>query len=460
MPGYVPPGVILSETKKETTVTLLGTQRLPILIGKGAEYKTVYDEEVIRSSTGYADSLANSSYGIVEVIRVGSQKYLDDYKEGIDYNLVDDQIVWTSTGSHPVAGATYYVSYKYNRSSDDYDVLKIFSDIGDVTDDIGPQTSDYPLVCAAYVALKILRLPAVGIVQVKPPYSAIDFQDAIDKTREVDNLVSLYPLTTDYQVQTYVRNHVIERSLPQNKRERVVYLGAAIGTQPGDKDTAETIAGLAYSLRVENVIFVSPSRVKYTFRNTETGLVETATMDGSFMAACVGLYKDSIPDPAAPILRHDLSFLNISLFDEDRDTFFSEYNMNKMAEAGVLVVHPKNAGVVIRDDITTDTSDIRANSLHVVTAKHYITRTVRERLDETFIGRKIVNREVYASQVRDFLIRVFARLEANAIIESFDIGDISASVDPEQPDTVYIKYAYIPIFANKKIFGEYYLKTS
>jgi len=458
--AYVPPGVTLSETKKESTITLLSTQRLPILIGEGANYKVSSNEAVVRSSTGYMDSLLYSSLGIISLESVGSQKYLNDYKEGIDYNLTGNSIVWTSTGNIPVAGATYYVTYKYNRPSNDYKILKFFNNIEDVLADIGPQTSSYPLVMAAYIGLKILKLPTIGIVQVPTSAGIIDYQDAIDKTKEVDSLVSLYTMSTDFQVQAYLRSHVIERSLPQHKRERIAYLGAAIGTPPGDKNTTNSIAGLAYALSTENVVFVSPSRLKYTYRDTETGLTTTTTVNGTILAACVGMYKDSLPDPSAPILRHDLSFMNIILFDEDRDTFFSEYNMNQMAEAGTLVVYPKGNRILIRDDVTTDTSDVRSNSLNVVIAKHYITRNTREKLDDTFIGRKILNRAVYESQVRDYLIRLFSKYSAQGIIESFDTADMTAKVDPEEPTVVHIRYAYIPIFANKRIEGEYYLRTS
>jgi len=454
---YTRPGVTLSETATPSTVSLSDTQRVPMYIGRGSETIFVANEAVVRTSTGYVDELAYTSAGVTSLVRVGSQQSLDDYTVTTDYSLSSDNVLWKSTRSIPAAGATYYVTYRYTRPSSDYTTVKWFTDILDVVDDIGDLDADNDVCRIAYIGLKILKLPLVGIVQVPPPYATVDYQDAIDVTAEIARLLSLYVLSTASAVQTYLKNHVRERSLPTNKRERMAYVGAATGTAATGSGS---IAALAESLDREEVVVVSPARAKYTYRNTATNAIVEQSEDGAFLAAVVGSYKDSITDPSAPILRHDLSGLNIELYEADRDSYFGETIMDSMGGSGVLVVHLDDGGrILVRDDLTSDNSDVRKSSLNVVIAKHYITRLVRNDLDDTFIGSKILNRVQYALSIKNRMVKLFSLLKAQGIIENFDPSDFTSVVDPDNPTNVLVRYAYLPVYTNKIISGSYYLRT-
>ena len=80
-----------------------------------------------------------------------------------------------------------------------------------------------------------------------------------------------------------------------------------------------------------------------------------------------------------------------------------------------------------------------------------------QRLDETFIGRKIINRAYYADIVNNYLSLILGRVLADAIIS--EIVTTSAVILSATPRTVNIYYEYIPIYSNKIISGEYLLTS-
>ena len=108
--GYSLPGTIIEEIQNPASVNPTTTQRTPCFIGVASPYIKVISEAVVRGSGSLADDLAYTSEGIYEIIQCGSQKGLGNYIEGTDFDLVGDQILWTSSGI-VTEGATYYVTY-------------------------------------------------------------------------------------------------------------------------------------------------------------------------------------------------------------------------------------------------------------------------------------------------------------------------------------------------------------
>ncbi len=451
MAGYTAPGVTLTEVFRPSTVNLVTSLRIPCIIGKAATYITVTNEAVERSSTGYADDLANTASGIVSILTVGSQKNLDDYIVTTDYSLVSDQVLWTSTGTSPTTGTDYYVSYTYTRPTTDYK-YKEFTNLGALIQDLGPIEDDTQNISLmAYVMMKKNNVSRVATVQVQSPYSATNFNNAIDlaKAREIQDIVALSTSTT---VQAYARAHVIERSLPQNKKERIYWTGSASGT------TYTAISARAIALLAENVVYVSPTRAKCAYIDAITKLEVITVVDGAFIAGAVCGFRDQFLDPAQPILRRQVQ--GLELYDEDLETYFTDTIMDSMAGNGVLVLAPTSTADLtpkIRDDVTTDTTTVEKTELNVITAKHYMNKVIRTRMDDTFIGQKIINRAYYSDIVNNYLSLILQRALADAIISQ--IVTTSATILAATPRTVNIYYEYIPIYSNKIISGEYVLTS-
>lgn len=90
----------------------------------------INDEQVTRSqTTSNHDALNKQAYEIDEVYSKDSKGAKTDYKMGTDFNLVNgNELEWdvTDSAKKPIAGGTYYVTYKYQKvfvKDNDYTVL-------------------------------------------------------------------------------------------------------------------------------------------------------------------------------------------------------------------------------------------------------------------------------------------------------------------------------------------------
>ena len=309
--GYTLPGTTIEEIQNPASVNPTTTQRTPCFIGVASSYVKVTFEAVVRSSTGLVDDLEYTSEGIYEVIECGSQRGLSDYVEGTDFNVTNDQIVWTSSGIVTV-GATYFVTYRYNRPSSDY-IYKEFTSYEDVTTDLGDDIPDHPLVMISKLALRYYSLPKIAIVQVPSTETSTDYANAIDATKYRD-VQTVCALTTNTTVQAYLINHVLERSLKDNGRYRVTYMGMPVGTPIGSDSDPTSIKGKAVSILQERVSLVNATRALYYYNDLTTGEEASTVVDGAFIAATVAAFRDSFIGPTTTLLNKILSGIELSVF--------------------------------------------------------------------------------------------------------------------------------------------------
>lgn len=452
--GYVEPGVQVTQKTEPSSIQLSNSFRKVCIIGRGDDTKTVSNEAVIRSSTGAVDNLVNTAGGIVSLVYVGDQVGLKNYVQNVDYSLVGNQVNWLGV-KDPTDGATYYVTYTYTRPASDYK-YKEFDDYAVFTSDMGSPSPTNLTSLLSFVGVKQNLTPFWATVQVKSPYSYSDFVAAIEltKNRDVQDIVCL---TTDPTIHAYAKLFVNERSLPQNKKRRIAWNGTSTGVLPGDLNTAGTISGYAYTLKNKRNIYVSPTRAKVKYDDSVTKLSTTVVVDGSFIAGAVAMYRSSILDPAAPLLGKQIN--GLEFYDEDLDVYFSDTNMNKMATAGVMVLHPVLGVATIRDDLTTDQSDIFTKDINIITATDYVDTTTETKMNARFIGNKIVDQTKYLGDVKNYLIKILRLLQTEEVVSSFDIADIKVWIDPNAPTDILYSDSWVPIFVNKRIFGSYVLKT-
>ena len=453
--GYVKPGVYITPKTEPSSVALLSSFRKTCIIGVGDTFKRVSNEAVVRSSTGDVDNLGYTSEGIVALISAGNQVGLVNYVLDTDYQLTGNQIEWL-TVNKPVDGATYYVTYTYTRPTSDYK-YKEFNDFSVFTDDMGSPSATNLISLLTFIGVKINLCPYWSTVQVQSPYSYTDYINAIELTKYRD-VQDIIVLSDDPDIQLYVKNFCEERSLPQNKKRRIFWTGSSTGTLPGDLNTAGTIAGDAATLKSKRAIVVSPSRAKASYDDAVTKLEVTVEVSGSFIAGVLAMYRSTILDPAAPLLRKQIQ--GLEFYDEDFDTYFGDFNMDKMGTAGVCVLQPVLGIPTVRDDLTTDQSDVTTKDINIVTASDYVDRVVEERMDSRFIGQKIIDRTQYLADVKNYLIRIIRLLKSEEVISSFDIGDVNVSIDANAPTDILMAYSWLPIYTNKRIFGSYVLKTA
>lgn len=455
--AYDLPGVTLTEQRGAPTPLIPESQRNHVIVGKIAPYIRVSNESVTRSSTGYADSLGYTSTGIYSVIEVSSVIGLGDYIEGRDFNLVDDEIVWTSTGLIPSDGATYYVTYNKDRLDSEYgffrarNIEELYAQAGYPLDDI------QNVAIYGQIAFNIYAIPVLYVQPVKPPYTNTNFLSAIQllKNRDVQ---SVSVLNTDSTVRATAAKHVKERSLAVSKRERMLWTGAPTGTD------AEDMATLASAIDTEEVVFVSPTRANVTWFDITNNVEVTSTVDGAGLGCLVGLYRDSFSDPSYSLLRKRIP--GFELFENDYEEYFTEDNLKILGAAGCLQIMPYKDQFDIPmavDEITTEPTNFKTSSIAVVTAKHYNTKAIREAVDDAFTGKKIYNPVAYAQGVRNFVVGLMAKLVNKGSIAYFEEGDVQAKVGESfdgkvtNPSKVWLSYFYYAVYIHKYTEGQYTL---
>ena len=449
--GYTLPGTIIEEIQNPASVNPTTSQRTPCFIGTASEYVKVTYEAVIRSSTGLADDLAYTSEGIYEVVQCGSQRGLGDYVEGTHFNLIGDQIVWTSSGIVTV-GATYYVTYRYNRPSTDY-IYKEFTKYEDVTADLGDDIPDHPLVMISKLALRWFSLPKIAVVQVPATETSTDYANAIDATKYRD-IQTICALTTNTAVQAYLINHVLERSLKDNGRYRMTYMGMPVGTDLGDDSDPTSLKGKAVSIQKERVVLVNATRALYYYNDLTTGEEASTVVDGAFIAAVVAAYRDSFIHPTTTLLNKIIS--GIELYDEDYDDYYSEYQLTQAGASSLFLLAPSGGFIKVIDDLTTDNSTVERNNINIITAKDYIAKDVAIQIDRTFKGSLIKNRPNYAGVVQNYLQTLFKTYLNNNVIEQ--IGTLKVTLPSDRRDTVHLFYSYYAVYTHKYTEGTYTLE--
>lgn len=460
--GYRLPGTRIEEVTQPSSIATTSAQRVPCFIGVASDYIKVEYEAVVRTSTGgtpLADSLDYTSIGIHEIIQVGSQKGLNDFVEHTDFELTANQIVWTSSGII-TNGATYYVTYLYDRPYDDEHMTdttlndyryKEFTRFEDVQADLGDDLPENTLVMIAKVALRYFGLPKIAVVQV-PSMGSTNVGAALEliKYRDVQTVVAM---STAAAVRSLVVTHVTERSLPDNGRYRMAWFGAESGTPVGDNDDADSIRGLAHNLANELCVFVNATRGLYYYNDPDTKEELSTVVQGDFIAAVLAAYRDSFVYPSTTLINRTVA--GIELYDEDYDDYYSEYQLTLCGGSSVFIVESIGGVMRVVDDLTTDNSTVEKNNINIITAKHYIAKDVAAQMTRTFVGRLILDSASYANTVKSYLAAIFAAYKQANIIEK--VTTLTASIHATQRDTVLIHYGYTAIYTNKKIDGTFAL---
>lgn len=453
--GYTLPGTTIDEVTTPSSANITTTQRLICFIGTASASKTSKNEAVVRTSTGatpLADDLTYTDEGISAVSVCGSQKGLNDYVAGTHYDLTGNQIVWTSSGV-VTNGATYYVTYTYDRPSSDYG-YKLFYDYEDVLNDLGTDIPTNPLVNIAKLALRYYNLPAIAVVQVPVTETSSDYSAALAlaKYRDIQTICVLNSSTT---IRALVIAHVNERSLAVNGKFRVSYTGAPASTILGTEDNAASLRGMVTAIANERIAFVNATRAKYYYNDPTTNLETFAVKDGAFIAAAVAAYRDSFIHPTTTLLNKIVP--GIELYDEDYDDYYDEGKLTLAGSSSLYLLAPSGGMTAVIDDLTSDNSTVERNNANIITAKDYVAKDVIIQINRTFKGSLIKNRSTYKQTVLNYLQILFKAYLQNNVIES--ISTLKVTMPTTSRDTVNIFYSYYAVYTHKYTEGTYALEV-
>ena len=392
------------------------------------------------------------TFGIADDLNAGDR---DIVLSGTDsnLNLIKPGIEFTLTSKPPVSdGGRYFVSYTYNRPESDY-IYREFTKSEDLKAELGANIPDNTAVMLGCLGFDYFNLSRIGFVPVKQSNQNSDYVEALQKckNRTVETLAILNSSAT---VRNAAISHVTERNLPKNGKYRMYYTGAPELTPVGDIETPNSVAYISNSIKNESVVFVNATRGKVYYKDPVTKEDTFTVVDGAFIGAAVGLFRDSFTYPSQNLLRYIVP--GIELFSEDFEDYYSDDALIAAGEGSAFLVGlGANNSVLVRDDLTTDNTSVEANNINIVTAKHYIAKDVTLQLDRTFIGSIVTNRPAYKLNIENFMYGLFASYTAGKIIEN--VAKIEVTLPPKRRDLVKVRYGYYAIYSNKYIEGEYYI---
>lgn len=376
---------------------------------------------------------------VLEVINLSSLQESDSVEIKVHETIIGQAAEETST---------YYVSYKYRKSEEDYQA-KIFYDYDDIVNEYG----NYD-VAASGIVVNSLALGAeiaflngvssIVCVQSKND-SDYEMNKAIDKLQRtisgVDNINTIVPLSTSASVGTHAINHVELMSSYENSKERMVYLAASLN-QPISKVASSTDLSLgmvetAKSYKNERAVFVTPGALIKDVKDLRTGVINERKVPacyGAVAIASLGLSND----PAEPLTNK-----SISGFKRLADLLM-ESEKNKLAEAGCLVLDQRGNRIFIRHGITTDTTEVNSSEITLVQIKDYIIEAVRTSTANLYIGKK--NKPAIVSDITYTIQSILGQFITQEIILGFSSLSVKRSKeDPRQIDVSFEVEAVYPL---------------
>lgn len=448
--SYRSPGTKIEEIQGSVTASSGSTRRTPCFIGTASAYIKINYEKVVRGASGQSDALAKTPVHAVSF--VGSQKGLKDYVQGTHYTVTSTGITWATTAglTYPAAGATYYVTYSYNRPDTDY-AYKEFTTFDALTADLGAIDPASTLVMLGDLSFNYFNLPKIAVVQTKADTDAA-YLTAL-KLCEHRDVQTIGITKSSSAVRTAGINHVVERSLPDNKRFRTFFTGAASDTPLGTYDSlTDCIAKSAYAIKNERVLFVNAPRALYYYTSaTDNSVTLSTVVDGAFIAAAIGAYRDSFIDPTTTLINRTVP--GLYLFPEDYDNYYSDPRLVDAGTASCFIVKNSGDAMLVEDDLTTDNTSVERNNYNIITAKDYLAKDVINQMTRTFKGTLIKNRDLYKNNVYSFLQGLLSQYVANGYIESID--KITVTLPENRRDTVEFFYSYYAVYTGKYFDGKF-----
>lgn len=345
----------------------------------------------------------------------------------------------------PVGNTTYYVSYKYAKSEEDYGP-KVFYDYDEVLEAYGNYrvTSTGGVINSLSLGAELAFLNGAApivCVQAKNE-TAAEMEVAIDKLtfkiESLNNVNSIVPLTTSKVVGNYLLNHVNLYSSPDYNLPRMGYLAAQLNEEIYRLPTIsnQNLGSIQAAQRYndERIVYVTPGAVSKDIIDPITGYSSTKTLPGCYLAVAVAAIAMR-NDVAEPLTNKEIVGFKHILSN------YNESDMNDLATAGCLVVKQEGDTIKIRHGITThgciDTlADIQANEITMIQVKDFVTEGVKNKCAETYIGGKM--KATILHDVQYTLEQLFNKYVADEII--LGVKGLTVKRDSDDPRQINVKF--------------------
>jgi hypothetical protein len=387
----------------------------------------------------------------------------------------DITVVYRHLGAEPDPGDLYYFTAYYLRSDDLYDVPVMSITIDDARDLLRPNSTDNHLYNMAVTAFANNPF-AIYTVQVKDAdfdgfYNNADFKRGIDATEGKADISDVIVLS-HFDTLSYQLASIDQMNDPFERKERLTWIGAPIGTPIGDATTADSLVYLAKNtLQVFGNSPAHGTRILLAPTECDMEIVlpdsstTTVTYDGSFVAGATAALVSSFTDPGDTILRKNLTgFTDLQTYTEQEDLILGAANVTYIEDVGSGVFR-------FGESITVDTFAPDFNEISAMTQKQYVTRIIRAAVDSSLVSVIPPSEEAGIGIIQGFIVAQLLGLLSRGLIGAYqDIDGNSRKIDPgtdvvvfrdaTSPTLWHFNYAYWIRYPIKRLYGLYTVDTN
>lgn len=339
---------------------------------------------------------------------------------------------WNATDTN------FYVDYEVIKT--DTLVLKQFTQVADVEAEHGLGSD---LTNAAILAMGTSGdgngAPAILTMSVESNTLAA-YQAALTELEKSRLPTLIVPLTEIAGINDAVLQHCVTMSGVAHRRRRIGIVGEAIGTSPGDVDTAGTAVYISEALNSKRMINVFP----WPFINqqqTDGSLVETE-VDGCFLAAIVAGAFAALPDRATPLTYKRLFGITKLGLTMDEPT------MDTLGESSTTVIFNDDGVMRVRDALTTTADNAEDQQPAIVLVEDQLAQQLETDFKQ-FLGQKMVRDALISIKDRTAdTLRIFV---SKGLIVSFVESSIDARQNGTVLTTVDVRFKYRPINQIKEV---------
>jgi len=378
------------------------------------------------------------------------------------------RIYYEWRGPEPGPGQIYYVTANILRPDDLYDVPIVTYNDEDMRRLLGPSATDNDALIMGEIAYEV-GVPRCAFVQPKDTdadgvYTKTDFDRAILATEKNKTLTDVVIINKFDTLSTQLSSN--ERmNDPFERADRMLWVGAPIGTAIGDNQTPGTLAYLAQTtMQVygENPahgrrVLLGNVRAGKTIQLGD-GSTTQVILDGSFVAGATAAYNATFTDPAETLLRKTLpAFDFIDCYQEDEEL--------RIGAASILYLHDVGSGVYRFDEsVTVDRSSTDNNEINVQNQVIYVTYDLRNRMENALVGFVPDSEQAGVAMVQGTLVGILVGYVGDGTIAAYTNADGSnRPISPAQDTAVFrdttdktlyhFKYWYNSRVTLKRLFG-------
>jgi hypothetical protein len=303
-------------------------------------------------------------------------------------------------------------------------------------------------------------------------FSIADYRTAIDATEVSSDITDLIVLSY-FDALSYSKSSIEQMNDPFAAKERLLWVGAPIGTELGDSLTPGTFIYLAVNTlqfgpdspgRGNVILLGNPGATRTV--TLEDNTTTTVTLDGSFVAAYAAARTAAFTDPSGTLLNKDCSsFDTVEVWNEKEEVL--------LGGASITTLSYIDSGVYrFIESKTVTTSEPGLQEISARTQAHYVVKRVRNELKVATIGFVPPSTAAGEVLITSSLVQSLSAMASNNIIAPYGqeedpktirqinpASDIKVWVDENDPRIYHFQFFFNIRYPIKNLFGLYSLDT-